>query len=190
MYCNVRKVSKNMCACYFHISVYHFKVEVLWVRKVISYQSNKAYSVTTASLFILQIVRTEFDSLFRALSLHCFFFVLAHLEIQVLHAISVYNHYSHYMIPWYWHPLSLVIYTFWALITRVPKPVNTIPTAPPLISSRITHMCNSWAVKGAPVAKEHCLGLTSNACSPCATRCTQEAMLAAKALFWYIWYLL
>ena len=44
----------------------------LWVRKAISYQSNKAHSVINASLFILQMVRIEFDSLFRALSLHWF----------------------------------------------------------------------------------------------------------------------
>ena len=44
---------------------------------------------------------------------------------------------------------------FWALITRVPNPVNTILTAPLLISCRITYMSNSWAVKRTPKAKEH-----------------------------------
>ena len=169
------------------MTVYHFKVEVIWVQKAISYQSNKAYSVTSASLFILQMVRIEFDSLFRALSLHWF------LSYWLIWWFTGFTPFLLTIVApsiWYWVPLSLVVYTLWALITRVPKPVNTIPTAPPLISSRITHMCNSWAVKGAPVAKEHCLCPTSNACSPCATRRTQEAMLAAKALFWYIWYLL
>ena len=169
------------------MTVYRFKVKVIWVQKAISYQSNKAYSVTSASLFILQMVRIEFDSLFRTLSLHWF------LSYWLIWRLTLLPPFPHTIITpsiWYWGPLSLVIHTFWALITRVPKPVNTIPTAPPLISSRITDMCNSWAIKRAPVAKEHCLCPTSNACSPCATRCTQEAMLAAKALFWYIWYLL
>ena len=168
------------------MTVYHFKVEVIWVRKAISYQSNKAYSVTSASLFILQMVRIEFDSLFRALSLHWF------LSYWLIWRLTLFPPFLLTIITssiWYWGPLSLVIYSFWALITRVPKPVNTILTAPPLISSRIKHMCNYWAVKGAPVVKEHCLGPTSNACSPCATRRTQEAMLATKALVWYMYLL-
>ena len=55
------------------MTVYHFKVEVIWVQKAISYQSNKAYSVTSASLFIYFANGEDWVwFLFWALSLHWF----------------------------------------------------------------------------------------------------------------------
>ena len=169
------------------MTVYDFKLEVVWVRKAIYYQSNKVYSEASASLRILQMVRIEFDSFFRALSLHWF------LSNWFIWWFTRFTPFPFTIITpsiWYWVPFSLFVYTFWALITRVLKPVNTTPTAPLRISCRITYMSNSWAVKRTPVTKEHCLCPKSNACSPCTTRRAQEAMLAAKTFFWYIWYLL
>ena len=121
------------------MTVYDFKLEVVWVQKAISYQSNKVYSVISASLLILQMVRIEFDSLFRALSLHWF------LSNWLIWWFTRFTPFPFTIITpsiWYWVPLSLFIYTFWALIIRVPKPVKSIPKAPPLISCRIAYMSN------------------------------------------------
>ena len=86
---------------------YHFKVEVIWVRKAISYQSNKAYSVTTASLFILQMVRIEFDSLFRSLSLHWF---LSHWLIWWFTRFTPFPFTIITPSIWYWVPLLLLVF--------------------------------------------------------------------------------
>ena len=53
--------------------------------------------MSSAALLILQMVRIEFDSLFPAFAA-LVSFELAHLVIHALHAISVYDHYSQYMI--------------------------------------------------------------------------------------------
>ena len=81
-------------------------------------------------------MRIELNSLFRALSLHCF------LPYGLIWWFTLLTPFPFTIITscvWYWVPLSLFIYTFWALITTVSKPMNTVPTAAPLISCWITY---------------------------------------------------
>jgi len=79
---------------------------VFWVRKAISYQSNKV-SVTSASLFILQMVRIEFEFLFRALSLHWF---LSHWLIWWFTRFTPFPFTIITPSIWYWVPLSLLVF--------------------------------------------------------------------------------
>ena len=128
------------------MTVYDVKLVVFWVRKAISYQSNKV-SVTSASLFILQMVRIEFDSLFRALSLHWF------LSNWLIWWFTRFTPFPFTIITpsiWYWVPLLLLV--FLSLDNEGPEAGEYDSNSP--ASYLVQDYIYGQLLKRTPVAKE------------------------------------